>query len=96
MSMKKTFVLSMAFILILAMMFSIFSMNVAAVRIKESPVPLDPGADLFLDTDDDGTDDMTDINPKTGDNMLLLIILALISLPAVSTTVGVIKKSRVK
>ena len=95
---KKNFVLIISFILILtilALMFSVFSMSVAAsVTIKDKPVPLDSGV-----VDDLGTEEETTIvNPKTGDKMLSLIILASMSLTilSISTVVCTIKKSRAK
>ena len=87
--MKKNLVLKISFILILTIM---FSMNVMAksVTIRDNPVPLAGGVFEF-DSDED-----TAANPKTGDNMLLLIILAGIALPAASAVGGIMKKSRAK
>ena len=92
--MKKNFILKISFILILAMMFSVFSMNVmAAISVRDNLVPLDAGVFLFADDD---TDETPVANPKTSDNMLLFNILTIISLTALSTSVGVIKKLRAK
>lgn len=88
--MKKSFVLKISFILIMAILFSAFSMNAAAgkVSIKDNPVPLDGAVGMF----DDDADDATVANPKTGDNTVFFVLLGLTSLAAVSTAVAAAKK----
>jgi len=83
--MKKALVL----VLILTMIFSVFSMGAAAkgVTIKENAVPLAGGAFFAADEDEAKT-----VNPKTDDGMLFVIIIAGISL----TAAGIMKKSRAK
>lgn len=92
--MKRELVLIISFILILTMMFSVFSMSVTAKTLKDNPVPLAGGFDFGADDDAGGTENSAGVNPKTGDNAIVLVIfLAGLSLAAV--TAGVIKKSRV-
>ena len=85
--MKKNLIFIISFVLIFATMFLALSMAVTAkpATIKENPVPLAGGFD-FAD------DETKTESPRTGDNMLLLIILSGISLTAAS--IGVTKKWR--
>ena len=74
--MKKNLVLKISFILILTIMFLMFSMNVAAVvTIKENSVPL---AGAVFEFDD--SEEAAEISPKTGDltiqSSILTVILA--------------------
>ena len=92
--MKKNLVLRISFVLILAIIFSVFSINAAAIAVRDNPVPL-AGDFTFEDDDEAAAEDMPVVNPKTGDNALLFI-LTLISLTGAGTAVCVSKKSRVK
>ena len=96
--MKKGFILIVSVILILAMVFSVFSMNVTAKTVKDNPVPL-AGGEFF------GADDGEEIesaatplaNPRTGDNMILFaVIMSGVSFAVIGTASGVMKKSRAK
>jgi len=89
--MKKVFIFIILIILITAM---IFSTGIAeASTIKENRVPL-AGGDFNFEADE--PEETAKASPKTGDSMLLFIILAGISVTAAGTTAGIIKKSRAK
>ena len=87
--MKKSLVLYISFILVLAMIFSVFSMGAAGISIKDNPIPL---AGDFTFADDD---EIAEESPKTGDNALLFV-LGFISLTVACAAVRASKKSRVK
>ena len=91
--MKKGLIFIISFSLICAMMFSVFSMSVSAVTIKDSRVPL-AGDVIFFD-DDDNAGDTGRASPQTSDSMSLFVLVAGISLSAIAT-VGIMKKSRAK
>jgi len=94
--MKKSFVLIISTVLILAMMFSVFSvsisMNVMAKTLKDNPVPL-AGGEFFNDGEEVAPEETPLANPKTGDNMPFFMILTGILLSAAATA-GIMKKSR--
>ena len=83
--MKKKIVFIVSFILIFAMV----SVSVSAITVKDTRIPL-AGGDI--DFEAYAGEETPSVNPKTGDNMLLLLVLTGISL----TAAGIIKKSRAK
>jgi hypothetical protein len=94
--MKKGIILIISFILILAMMFSVCSMTVMAKTLKDNPVPLAGGEFFGADDEEIEAEDTPLANPRTGDSMVLFILLlAGISLITI-TTASVMKKSRAK
>ena len=88
--MKKVFVLIISLILILTIISSVFSLSATAVSIRDNRIPL-AGGDLDFGADE--PEETQRVSPRTGDD-ILFIILAGISLTA--ATAGIVKKSRVK